>query len=83
MIKKSKSHYKSHTNTSNLKLQSQFSVSEKQLGLPPSNAKESGYKSRDVSEVRENDSEKQLGMYKTINKEMLHTEARGQENDLL
>jgi hypothetical protein len=43
--------------------------------LPPSNAKESEFKSRDVSEsVRENDSEKFPGMYKTLNKDMLQTE---------
>ena len=52
--------------------------------MPPSDAKESGFKSRDVSEVRENDSEKQLGMFKTINKDSrLQTETRNQENDLL
>ena len=50
--------------------------------MPPSNAKESEFKSRDVSEsVRENDSVQ--GMYKTLNKDMLQTEKRNQENDLL
>ena len=52
--------------------------------MPPNNAKESEFKSRDVSEsVRENDSEKFQGMYKTLNKDMLQTEKRNQENDLL